>query len=299
MNGIINVYKEKGYTSFDVVAILRKKLKIKKIGHTGTLDPEAEGVLPVCVGKATKVADYITDTTKTYLATMTLGIETDTEDHTGNIIREKEVTCSKEQIEEAVSSFIGDYSQIPPMYSALKVNGKRLYQLAREGKTIERKARNIYIYNIDIINIYGTTVEMEVKCSKGTYIRTLCADIGTKLGCGAHMSKLIRTQSSLFSIDSSIKLGEIDYYIMNDKLNEIVTSIDKVFLEFNKLVVRSEYDKFLYNGNKLKVEFLIDNENVTEQMQYRIYDENNNFIGIYQAILKDENMILKPIKLFL
>ncbi|GMQ64559.1 tRNA pseudouridine(55) synthase TruB [Vallitalea maricola] len=299
MNGIINVYKEKGYTSFDVVAILRKKLKIKKIGHTGTLDPEAEGVLPVCVGKATKVADYITDTTKTYLATMTLGIETDTEDHTGNIISEKEVTCSKEQIEEAVNSFIGDYSQIPPMYSALKVNGKRLYQLAREGKTIERKARNIYIYNIDIINTYGTNVEMKVKCSKGTYIRTLCADIGTKLGCGAHMSKLIRTQSSLFSIDSSIKLGEIDYYIMNDKLNEIVTSIDKVFQDYNKLVVRSEYDKFLYNGNKLKVEFIKDGENVTEQMHYRIYDENNNFIGIYQSILKDEIMILKPIKLFL
>ncbi|MCT4687424.1 tRNA pseudouridine(55) synthase TruB [Vallitalea sp.] len=299
MNGIINVYKEKGYTSFDVVAILRKKLKIKKIGHTGTLDPEAEGVLPVCVGKATKVADYITDTTKTYLATMTLGIETDTEDHTGNIISEKEVTCSKEQIEEAVNSFIGDYSQIPPMYSALKVNGKRLYQLAREGKTIERKARNIYIYNIDILNIYGTNVEMEVKCSKGTYIRTLCADIGTKLGCGAHMSKLIRTQSSLFSIDSSIKLDEIDNYIMNDRASDIVTSIDKVFLEFNKLVVSSEYDKFLYNGNKLKVEFTKDSEKVTEHMQYRIYDEKNNFIGIYQSILKDENMILKPIKLFL
>ncbi|GMQ56957.1 tRNA pseudouridine(55) synthase TruB [Vallitalea sediminicola] len=299
MNGIINIYKEKGYTSFDVVAILRRKLKIKKVGHTGTLDPEAEGVLPVCIGKATKVADYITDTTKTYLATMTLGIETDTEDHTGEVISKKEVTSSKEQIEEAVNSFIGDYSQVPPMYSALKVNGKRLYKLARQGKTIERKARNIYIYNIDIIKIDGNNIDMKVECSKGTYIRTLCADIGTKLGCGAHMSKLIRTKSSLFSINSSIKLEEVDYYIENNKLNEIVTSIDQVFPNYSKLVIHSRYDKFLYNGNKLKVESIKGNEDIINQMQYRIYDENNNFIGVYQSMIKDENMILKPIKLFL
>lgn len=300
MNGIINIYKEKGYTSFDVVAILRKKLGIKKVGHTGTLDPEAEGVLPVCIGKATKVADYITDTTKIYQATMTLGIETDTQDHTGKIINQKEVISSNVEIEEAIQSYIGNYSQIPPMYSALKVNGKRLYELARQGKTIERKARDIYIYNIDIINIEGNNIDMKIECSKGTYIRTLCADIGAKLGCGAHMSKLVRTKSSLFYIESSLKLSELDYYIDNNKLDEIILNVDHIFKDYDKLIIDSKFDKFLYNGNKLKEEYIKDNKNITEQTKYRVYDEKNNFIGIYiTVIIEENNNILKPVKLFL
>lgn len=299
MNGIINIYKEKGYTSFDVVAILRKKLGIKKVGHTGTLDPEAEGVLPVCIGKATKVADYITDTTKIYRATMTLGTETDTQDHTGEIISQKEVTSTQKEIEEAVNSFIGDYKQIPPMYSALKVNGKRLYELARQGKTVERKARDIYIYNIDIIKIEGNNIDMEVECSKGTYIRTLCADIGAKLGCGAHMSKLVRTKSSMFHIESSLKLSDIDYYIENNRLNEIITYVDEIFTNYSKVIIDSRFDKFLYNGNKLKKEHIKGNKDIAEQTKYRIYDENNNFIGIYRTVMVDGSLILKPIKLFL
>ncbi|GKX31746.1 tRNA pseudouridine synthase B [Vallitalea longa] len=299
MNGIINIYKEKGYTSFDVVAILRKKLRIKKVGHTGTLDPEAEGVLPVCIGKATKVADYITDTTKIYQATMTLGIETDTQDHTGKILNQKEVTSTHEEIEEAIKSFIGDYKQVPPMYSALKVNGKRLYELARQGKTVERKARDIYIYDIEIIKIEGNNIDIKVECSKGTYIRTLCADIGAELGCGAHMSKLVRTKSSLFHIESSLKLKEIDYYIENNSLNEIITNVDQVFADYGELIIHSKFDKFLYNGNKLKQEYIKGNKDIAEQTKYRIYDENNNFIGIYRTVIVDESMILKPVKLFL
>jgi tRNA pseudouridine55 synthase len=299
MDGIINIYKEKGYTSFDVVAILRKKLKIKKVGHTGTLDPEAEGVLPVCIGKATKVADYITDTTKIYRATMTLGIETDTQDHTGSIINSNEVTSSKEEIKEAIQSFVGDYEQIPPMYSALKVNGKRLYELAREGKTIERKARKIVIYNIDIINIDNNNVDMIIECSKGTYIRTLCADIGTKLGCGAHMSKLLRTKSSLFQLDSSIKLEEVDNYIENNTLDEIIMPIDMVFTTYDKIIIHESYNKFLYNGNKLDSDFIKRNTKITINDSYRIYDENNKFIGIYKSLVIDDRIILKPIKVFL
>ena len=254
----------------------------------------------VCIGKATKVADYITDTTKIYQATMTLGIETDTQDHTGKIINQKEVISSNVEIEEAIQSYIGNYSQIPPMYSALKVNGKRLYELARQGKTIERKARDIYIYNIDIINIEGNNIDMKIECSKGTYIRTLCADIGAKLGCGAHMSKLVRTKSSLFYIESSLKLSELDYYIDNNKLDEIILNVDHIFKDYDKLIIDSKFDKFLYNGNKLKEEYIKDNKNITEQTKYRVYDEKNNFIGIYITVITEENNnILKPVKLFL
>jgi tRNA pseudouridine55 synthase len=301
MDGIINVYKEKGYTSFDVVAIIRKKLKIKKVGHTGTLDPEAEGVLPVCIGKATKVVDYITNTNKTYRATMTLGIQTDTGDHTGTVISEQKVTCTNEEIEEAVKSFVGDYEQIPPMYSALKVNGKRLYELARQGKTVERKARSIKIFNINIENIEnieGNNVDFTVECSKGTYIRTLCEDIGNKLGCGAHMSKLVRTKSSLFDIDFSVKLDDIDDYIESHKLEEIITSIDEVFEMYDKVIIDAKFNKFLYNGNKLNIDCIVGNKEVIKGKFYRVYDEESCFIGLYRGRNKDGNMLLQPDKMF-
>ncbi len=259
MNGIINIYKEKSYTSFDVVAILRRKLHIKKVGHTGTLDPEAEGVLPICIGKATKVADYITDTKKIYRATMTLGVTTDTQDHTGKVLTKKDVTVSKDDIETAITSFIGEYEQVPPMYSALKVNGKRLYELARQGKTVERKARKVTLYNIIIHQMDGVHVDLSIECSKGTYIRTLCADIGDKLHCGAHMSKLIRTKSSMFEITSSLKLDEIDAYIHEDRLEEIIMPIDQVF-DYDKLTIDAKFDKLLYNGNKLSQECVKNND---------------------------------------
>ena len=183
MNGILNVYKEKGYTSFDVVARLRGILKLRKIGHTGTLDPDAEGVLPVCLGNGTKLCEYLTDKNKEYVATMRLGIRTDTLDMTGKIISEACVNVGEAQIREVVSTFVGEIMQIPPMYSALKVNGSKLCDLARKGVEVERKARRVLIYSIDILEISLPLVTMRINCSKGTYIRTLCDDIGVKLGC--------------------------------------------------------------------------------------------------------------------
>ena len=195
VNGILNVYKEKGYTSHDVVAKLRGIVGQKKIGHTGTLDPDAEGVLPVCLGRATKVCDMLTEKDKTYEAVLLLGKETDTQDISGTVLRVGETEgLTQEQVKDCVMSFVGEYDQIPPMYSALKVNGKKLYELAREGKTIERKSRKVEIKEIRILEMALPRVRMEVSCSKGTYIRTLCHDIGEKLGCFGCMESLITTK---------------------------------------------------------------------------------------------------------
>ena len=178
MDGIINIYKEKGFTSHDVVAKLRGILRQKKIGHTGTLDPDAVGVLPVCLGKATKLCDMITDKSKTYEAVLLLGVTTDTQDITGTVLDSKAVDGTSGEIEQTVLSFVGEYKQIPPMYSALKVNGKKLYELARAGVEIERKARTVTIDSVEIQKIELPRVYIKVDCSKGTYIRTLCHDIG-------------------------------------------------------------------------------------------------------------------------
>ena len=201
VNGILNVYKEKGYTSHDVVAKLRGIVGQKKIGHTGTLDPDAEGVLPVCLGRATKVCDMLTEKDKTYEAVLLLGKETDTQDISGTVLRVGETEgLTQEQVKDCVMSFVGEYDQIPPMYSALKVNGKKLYELAREGKTIERKSRKVEIKEIRILEMALPRVRMEVSCSKGTYIRTLCHDIGEKLGCFGCMESLLRTNVSRFEL---------------------------------------------------------------------------------------------------
>lgn len=298
VDGIINIYKEKGYTSFDIVAILRKKLKIKKIGHTGTLDPQAEGVLPVCIGKATKAVDYLVNKQKTYKAAMKLGIKTDTQDHTGNIIEVSEAKHTNDEILKVINSFIGAYNQIPPMFSALKVNGKRLYELAREGKTIERKPRNIMIYDIKDIKIEDDIVFLRVICSKGTYIRTLCHDIGEKLGCGAHMISLIREKTGNFDIQNSLKIDEIDKLIKDDRIKEKIIHVEQVFIEFPKVYVKSAFNKPLYNGNKLEEDFLIDT-NLELNLKYRVYDENNSFIGLYICNISNEIKFLKPVTLFI
>ena len=221
IHGIINVYKEKGFTSHDVVAKLRGIVGQKKIGHTGTLDPDATGVLPVCLGKATKLCDLLTDKNKTYEAVLLLGKTTDTQDITGEVLEEKSTEAlTEEKVREAIEGFIGDYEQIPPMYSALKVNGKKLYELAREGKVIERKARPVKILDIQILEIDLPKVRMEVSCSKGTYIRTLCHDIGEKLGCGGCMESLIRTRVSTFRIEDAKTLDEIETLKQEGKLAE-------------------------------------------------------------------------------
>ena len=292
-SGIINVYKEASYTSFDVVAKLRGILHIKKIGHTGTLDPDAVGVLPICVGKATKVCDMLTNTDKTYVATLLMGVSTDTYDTSGTVLDEKEVNVTPEMVENTIKSFIGEQEQIPPMYSAIKVNGKKLYELAREGKVIERKARRINIYNIEIIDINLPRVKMRIDCSKGTYIRSLCNDIGEKLGCHGCMENLVRERVGNFSIDNTIIIEEIQSLMNENRVEEVVLPIDSVFSSYPKIKVKAESQKACLNGAKLKFSDLVDgcyNEN-SQHKYFRLYLENGEFVGIYQK--KQNNLVIE------
>lgn len=293
INGIINVYKEKGFTSFDVVAKMRGIFHQKKIGHTGTLDPDAEGVLPVCLGKATKVCDLLTDKDKEYEAVLYLGIATDTQDMTGQVLHQAEVTSSKEEIQKVIDSFVGTYEQIPPMYSALKVQGQKLCDLARKGITVERKARNVKIYKIDIIEWKLPEVRIRVHCSKGTYIRTLCNDIGEKLGCYGCMKSLIRTRVSDFLLEDAHRLSELE----TRNLSDVLMPIDTVFKQFPKAIVSKEADKLLKNGNRIPETCICNMQDVFLEKEIRIYSENNEFIGLYayQQDAKD----FKPIKIFM
>ena len=296
MDGIINVYKEKGFTSHDVVAKLRGILHIKKIGHTGTLDPDAVGVLPVCIGKGTKLCDMITDTDKTYEAVMLLGISTDTQDISGNVLSKKDVAVDEKTLIETVDSFVGEYKQIPPMYSAIKVNGRKLYQLAREGIEIERSPRDVYIRSIHIndMNLQDgePSVTMTVSCSKGTYIRTLCNDIGEKLGCGACMKSLSRTRVGRFYIDDSYTINQIAALNLKGELSSIVAPVDSMF-DYPRIQINKEYDKMLYNGNLLPLSAGKALDMGLADM-VRIYNESGEFIGIYSM----DDSGYKPVKLF-
>ena len=340
IHGIINVYKEKGFTSHDVVAKLRGIVGQKKIGHTGTLDPDATGVLPVCLGKATKLCDLLTDKDKTYEAIMLLGMTTDTQDITGRILEEKSTeTLTADKVREVIESFVGDYDQIPPMYSAKKVNGKKLYELARQGIVIERKPCPVTLSSIIIKKIDLPYVTFEVTCSKGTYIRSLCRDIGEKAGCGGCMAGLVRTRVSSFKIEDGFTLSEVEAMRDADTLLEHIVPVDEVFLHLPAFFVKKEGEKLLYNGNPISLSLCALDENSSisnwqlyedlssnEQMKmeeadtedlgkkeksgkdgkqysiysvgnrFRVYDNQKNFIGIYQL---QEKKMLKPYKLFL
>lgn len=256
MDGIINVYKERDWTSHDVVAKLRGILKQKKIGHTGTLDPEAQGVLPVCLGRATKVCELLTDQTKTYQAVMLLGQTTDTQDTTGTVQCERPVCCSEKEVRICIAGFVGEQEQIPPMYSALKVNGKKLYELARQGVEVERKARTITIASIRIDAVKLPEVTMTVTCSKGTYIRTLCHDIGERLGCGGCMKSLLRTQVGPFALSDSVKLEEIERARDTGRLSEVVHHTDSVFMQLPFLILTPQMERLVKNGNPLPMQML-------------------------------------------
>lgn len=298
MNGVLNVYKEQGFTSHDVVAKLRGILKTKKIGHTGTLDPDAVGVLPVCIGKATKLCDLITDWGKTYEAVMLLGTVTDTLDTSGKIVAQSEVDVSEVDILKACNEFVGEYEQIPPMYSALKHNGQKLYELARKGIEIERKPRTVYINSLRVndINLSDRqkTVTLTVDCSKGTYIRSLCDDIGKKLGCGACMMKLTRTRVGEFRLDDTLTLNQISALVLKGELEDRVVGIDEIFKEYPEITFDEEYDKYLHNGNKVAWQQIPDDFADYNGSRYRVYDHMNHFIGIYE--FRDE--ILFPVKIF-
>ena len=302
IDGIINVYKETGFTSHDVVAKLRGILKQKKIGHTGTLDPEAQGVLPVCLGKATKVCDLLTDKTKTYQAVLLLGRSTDTQDTTGTVLAEKEVTCSEEEVRSCIASFIGEQEQVPPMYSALKVNGKKLYELARQGIEVERKARVITIEDIVIDEVNLPEIVMTVTCSKGTYIRTLCNDIGEALGCGGCMKSLLRTKVGAFELNESVRLGEIEEMRDAGELERIVKNTDSVFGHLPAFYLNGEAERLVRNGNPLHEELAKKcrretDEELVDGMQFRVYGTDNIFLAVYEW--KGQKHCLKAVKMFL
>lgn len=294
MDGIINVLKPTGMTSFDVVAYLRKILKIKKIGHTGTLDPCAAGVLPVCLGKATKAVEFLIDKDKTYRAELTLGVSTDTQDATGKVIKKNPVNVLENEIERVIKSFVGKYSQVPPMYSALKVNGKKLYDIAREGKVIDRKPREVEIYSVDILQIKKDVVVFDVECSKGTYIRTLCDDIGNKLGCGGHMSFLLRKKAGIFELSTTIALEEIEEFAAYGTLQEKIIPVDRIFENYNKIVLDLKDTNKFINGVKIKI-----NDRFKEEKNLRVYGQDGKFLALGRVIKINESILLKSEKMFI
>ena len=294
MDGVIVIRKEKGFTSHDVVAKLRGILHMKKIGHTGTLDPDAEGVLPVALGKATRLVDMITDKEKTYEAVMHLGVVTDTQDMSGTVLSQaEELHVTEEELRAAIESFVGDYMQIPPMYSALKVNGKKLYELAREGKTVERKPRPVHFYEIEILEIALPLVRFRVTCSKGTYIRTLCHDIGEKLGCGAAMETLLRTKVGRFTLDDAITLAQTEEAVQNGEIESKVLGIEEILAEYPRVCCTKEGDRLLANGNPL-VQELVDAEEKNGWI--RMCNSEGLFAGVYQWDEKRDRYF--PVKMF-
>ena len=277
MNGVINIYKNTGMTSFDVVAMVRRVAKMKKVGHTGTLDPAASGVLPVCLGKATKIIDYIMENKKVYRVNLKLGMVTDTYDLEGEVLREKDAShITKDEILKCINSFVGTIDQVPPMYSALKQNGVRLYELARQGIEVHREARKVTIYSIENIKIESNdNIQMDVCCSKGTYIRSLCYDIGEKLNVGATMTALERIQNGPFTKEEAINIEDLT----EELLEKHIISIEKALDSFEKITVNEKFGKLLRNGVKV-----FDNRMYSEEVEfnklYRVYEDNGVFLGL-------------------
>lgn len=299
-HGIMNVYKEAGFTSHDVVAKLRGICKQKKIGHTGTLDPDAVGVLPVCLGNGTRLCDMLTDQTKEYIARFRLGITTDTQDISGRVLEEKQVTVTSDRVKEVIAGFVGEQEQIPPMYSALKIQGKKLYELAREGKTVERKARPITIYELELNAEEHPEYEIRVVCSKGTYIRTLCHDIGQKLGCGAVMTSLVRSRVGNFSLQDAKTLSEIQKLAEDGCLAGAVIPVEEMFRDVPAIQVQDAADKALQNGNQLKItEVYLKNQphDPEDGDEYRVYDRKGRFCAIYRY--DGTRKLFTPVKMFL
>lgn len=276
MNGVLNIFKPKGMSSFDAVRVVKKVAGTGKVGHTGTLDPEATGVLPICIGKATKIIDYIMDSEKVYEVTLKLGIRTTTYDLEGEVLEERDPShLTEEETLNAINSFKGEYSQIPPMYSALKQNGVRLYELARKGIEVERKGRLVNIYNLEDIKINNPYISMKVTCSKGTYIRSLCYDIGEKLGVFATMTQLNRAKTSVFSQEKSININELT----KENINDYILSMEEALEKYDKIIVNKKYVKLLVNGVRV-ADGRFTKDKVINNKLYRVYDDENNFIGL-------------------
>jgi len=275
-NGILNIFKNKGMTSFDVVRKIKYLASEKKVGHTGTLDPEATGVLPVCLGKATKIIDYIMDSRKVYEVKLLLGTKTTTYDLEGEVVEKKGTEhLTEEEVSNVVLSFIGEYDQVPPMYSALKKNGVRLYELARQGIEIEREARRINIFNISNLEVDLPYVYMKVACSKGTYIRSLCYDIGEKLNVGGAMAELNRSETSVFKQGNSINIENLT----KENIHDYIITIEEALSFYPKITVNSSFTKLLVNGVKV-FDMRLTNETREKNVLYRVYDSEGIFIGI-------------------
>ena len=279
IHGVLNVYKEKGYTSHDVVAKLRGILHMKKIGHTGTLDPAAEGVLPVALGRGTRLVELLTEKEKTYEAVLRLGVSTDTQDMTGTILSEKPVTVTEEEVRETVASFVGEQMQVPPMYSALKVGGKKLYELAREGKTIERKPRPVVFYEIRILDMDLPLVRISVTCSKGT--------------CGGAMEELLRIQSGNFTLEESMTLSQVEEAVANGTIGEKIVSIEDVLSMYPALICTPEGDRLLGNGNPVPEELV---QGGSREEKVRMYKSSGNFTGIYGWDERKQKYV--PVRMF-
>ena len=301
ISGVINVYKEPGYTSHDVVAKLRGILKQKKIGHMGTLDPDAVGVLPVCLGKATKLCNILAEKDKTYIATLLLGMETNTQDTTGEetkqASKEQMETLTEEKVFDTAKSFIGDYEQIPPMFSAIKIGGRKLYNLARRGEVVERPARHCKILDLTVTNINLPRVDMHVTCSKGTYIRTLCHDIGEKLGVGGCMEHLVRSKVERFKVEDSITLSQIEEYRDKGTLEEYIVPVDEMLDGFSKCIVSDKAEQLVYNGNIFTSGNTLLKMNHEDGQTVRVYTHDGKFIGLY--MFHGDKQIYKPVKIFL
>ena len=276
MNGIILIDKPIGKTSHDMVYLARRLTGIKKVGHTGTLDPDATGVLPVCIGKATKVCDMLTASDKRYTAELILGKTTDTQDASGNVLTESEVNVTVESVHSVIEEFIGEIEQIPPMFSAIKKDGKKLYELARKGITIEREPRKVTIHSIDIldINLEKNSITIDVICSKGTYIRTLCEDIGNRFGCGAYMNTLRRTMSGGFDIKDCHTVDELRGIADNGKIGDVIIPTDSVFEMYEKVILDDFLAGKLKNGIKIRKSGLIKGN------RYRVYSKDGEFLSV-------------------
>jgi tRNA pseudouridine55 synthase len=296
MNGIINVLKPSGMTSHDIVNFIRKKLKIKKVGHTGTLDPNAAGVLPICLGKGTKITQYLIDDIKKYRCELTLGMETDTQDKYGTIVNKSDVKVSENKILNVIKSFQGEIKQIPPMYSAVKHKGKKLYELAREGKNIERDPRKVTIYNIDVINIKNNRrILFDVECSKGTYIRTLCNDIGRELGTYGYMSFLLRTRVGNFNLTDTVTIEEIEDLLLHGKLENKILPLDYPLVGYKKIILNESTKNILINGGKVP----INGDSIdTIKEKYRVYC-GSLFIGIGSILFYKDKKYVKIEKLLM
>lgn len=280
-HGILPVFKPKGYTSHDVVRYVRRLVGQKRVGHTGTLDPDVEGVLPLCLGQATRLVEYLQDLPKKYQGTLTLGISTDTEDQSGRVLARQPVSHLDEaEVSRVFEQMTGEIEQIPPMYSAVRQKGRRLYELARKGQIVERQPRKVQIYQLDLLTIESSTypqIQFSVCCSKGTYIRTLCVDIGQKLGYPAHMSQLIRTTSGPFHLEDCLTLAELETVAKDDGWNQVLSSLDEGLGHLPSLIVEQSHKHRIWDGWELYSDVKPNRSTLV-----RVYSEQGEFCALYR-----------------